>query len=82
MNVWCLHVCVIGVCQLEWERARCGGWSCDGGRLAALDIADDIVVRVRLYGVMEYCVSDDDVLRLGWACGGVGRGLMGLARGE
>jgi hypothetical protein len=33
---------VIGVCQLEWERPRCGGWSCDDGRRAALDIAKDI----------------------------------------
>ncbi len=45
-------VCVIGVCQLELERARCGGRSCDGGRRAALDVAEDIGVRVRLYGVM------------------------------
>ncbi len=59
---WCLHVCVrfgvcvIGVCQLGWERARCGGRSCDGERRAALDVADDIGVRVRLYGVMG-CVG-------------------------
>ena len=58
----CLHVCVrfgvcvIGVCQLESEQARCGGRSCDGGRRAALDVADDIGVRVRLYGVMG-CVG-------------------------
>ena len=48
--VWCL-VCGV-VRQLEWERPRCGGRSCDGGRRAALDVADDIGVRVRLDGVM------------------------------
>ena len=49
---WYLHVwfgvCVIGVCQLEWELPRCGLWSCDGRRRAALNVADDIAVRVRL----------------------------------
>jgi hypothetical protein len=84
---WCLHVCVvfacacvIGVCQLELERPRCGGWNCDGGRRAALDIADDIEVRVRVCGVMGCgagSLSDDDVLMLGWACDGVGRGVRG-----
>ena len=51
MCVW-FGVCVIGVCQLAWERPQCGGRSCDGGRRAALDVADDIGVRVRLDGVM------------------------------
>jgi hypothetical protein len=54
--VWYLHVCVIGVCQLELERPRCGGRSCDGGCLGALEVADDIVVRVRVCGVMG-CVG-------------------------
>ncbi len=49
-------VCVIGVCQLEGELAWCGGRSCDGGRRAALEVADDIGVRVRLYGMMG-CVG-------------------------
>jgi hypothetical protein len=44
--------CVSGVCQLEQERPRCGGRSCDCGRPAALDVAEDIGVRVRLDGVM------------------------------
>ena len=48
-------VCVIGVCQVEWELARCEGRSCDGGRRAALDVADDIGVRVRLDDVMGVC---------------------------
>ena len=48
--VWC------GVRQLELERPRCGGRSSDGGRRAALDVADDIDVRVRLDGVMGVCV--------------------------
>ncbi len=48
-------VCLIGVCQLESEQARCGGRSCDGGRRAALDVAEDIGVRVRLDGVMGVC---------------------------
>jgi hypothetical protein len=46
LGVWC------GVRQLAWDRPRCGGRSCDGGRRAALDVADDIGVRVRLDGVM------------------------------
>ena len=65
--VW-FGVCVIGVCQLESEQARCGGRSCDGGRRAALDVADDIGVRVRLYGVMGcvgLVVCNDGVLRWG-----------------
>ncbi len=45
-GVWC------GMRQLEWEPPRCGGRSCDGGRRAAHDVADDIGVRVRLDGVM------------------------------
>ena len=45
-GVWC------GVRQLECEQPWCGGRSCDGGRRAALDVADDIEVRVRLDGVM------------------------------
>jgi hypothetical protein len=45
-GVWC------GVRQVEWEQARCGGRSCDGGRRAALDVAVDIGVRVGLDGVM------------------------------
>ncbi len=53
--------CVLGVCfvclvcgvrQVEWEQARCGGRSCDGGRRAALDVAEGIGVRVGLDGVM------------------------------
>ena len=53
-EVWC--VCVIGVCQVESKCSRRGGRSCDGGRHAALDVAEDILVRVRLYGVMG-CVG-------------------------
>ena len=48
-GVWC------GVCQLEEEPPWSGGRSCDGERRAALDVADDIVVRVMLDGVMR-CV--------------------------
>ena len=44
--VWC------GVRQVGWEQARGGGRICDGGRRAALDVADDIGVRVRVDGVM------------------------------
>ncbi len=46
--VWC----VFGVRQVECEQAQCGGRSCAGGRRAALDVADDIGVRVGLDGVM------------------------------
>ncbi len=56
MNVYgfvCL-VRVFGVCQLELEQSWCGGWSCDGGRRAALDVAVDIGVRVRLNGVESW----------------------------
>ena len=53
-GVWCDVWC--GVRQLEWELPRCGGRSCDGGRRAALDVADDIGVRVRLGAVMG-CVG-------------------------
>ena len=65
MCVW-FGVCVIGVCQVESEPARCGGRSCDSGRRAALDVADDIGVRVRLYDVMGcvgLVVCNDGVLR-------------------
>ncbi len=50
-GVGCVCVCV---CQLEPQRPRfrCEGRSCDGGRRAALDVADDIEVRVRLAGVV------------------------------
>ena len=51
-SVGCLCDVICGVRQLDWERPRCGGRSCDGGRRAALDVADDIGVRVRLDGVM------------------------------
>ena len=67
MCLW-FGVCVIGVCQVEWERPRCGGRSCDGGRRAALEVADDIGVRVRLYGVMGcvgLVVCNDGALRWG-----------------
>ncbi len=47
-----LSVVVVGILIVGCERPRCGGRSCDGGRLAALDVADDIEVRVRLDGVM------------------------------
>jgi hypothetical protein len=43
--VWCVR-------QLEPQRPRCGGRSCDGRRRAALDVAEDIGVRVGLDGVM------------------------------
>ena len=52
MCVRCVCGVLCGVRQLEWEQARCGGRSCDGGRRAALDVAEDIEVRVRLDGVM------------------------------
>jgi hypothetical protein len=73
-GVWC------GVCQLEWEQTWCGGRSCNGGRRAALDVADDVGVRVRLDGVMGVCWSgsacDDGVCEVGgWVRGGVVRGL-------
>ncbi len=48
--VWC------GVRQVERERPRCGWRICDGGRRAALDVADDIGVRVRVDGVMRVSV--------------------------
>jgi hypothetical protein len=55
-GLWCLHVCVlvcvIGVCQLRLQQAWWGGRSCDGRRRAALEVADDIGVRVRVDGVM------------------------------
>ncbi len=53
---WCVIGVWCGARQLELQRPRsgprCGGRSCDGGRLAALDVADDVGVRVRLDGVM------------------------------
>jgi hypothetical protein len=53
MCVVCGVVCVVWcVRQVEFEQARCGGRSCDGGRRAALDVAEDIEVRVWLDGVM------------------------------
>jgi hypothetical protein len=50
LGVWCGAWC--GLRQLEGEQAWCGGRCCDGGRRAALDVADDIGVRVRVDGVM------------------------------
>ena len=46
VGVWC------GVRQVFLEQAWSGGRSCDCERRAALDVADDIGVRVRLDGVM------------------------------
>ncbi len=65
-GVWC------GAHQLELQRPRCGGRSCDGGRRAALDVADDVGVRVRLDGVMGVCGSgsacDDGVCEVWGGC--------------
>ncbi len=61
--------CVCCVCQLESQQARSGGRSCDGGRRAALEVAEDTGVRVRPDAVLGgwgwRVVSDDGVLRWG-----------------
>jgi hypothetical protein len=51
-GVWCDIFVWCGVRQLEQQQPRCGGRSCDVGRRAAFDVAEDVAVRVGLDGVM------------------------------
>jgi hypothetical protein len=44
---------VFVLCQFDRKPPRCGGRSVYGGRRAALDVADDVGVRVRVDAVMD-----------------------------